>query len=276
MFIYKNWERFCKELDKNDIHSVTADYALKNGEKHFLILKHDVETNPVKALDLAKIESKYGHCGVYYVQAYLLNSKENIEILQKIKELGHEVSYHHDVMDSNAGDLEKALEEFEENKDIFEKNGFRLNTVCQHGNPVVQRNGYTSNRDFFRSDIATEKFPEIAEIMVNYRVKTNVDFKYISDAGYGWKVIYDPENNDIVDSADKDIRLEHLDAVLDFILNQKAVIVSTHPHRWNTGAFGAVIKNIIFKTIRFVAKILRKIPFINKIMGKFYFLAKKI
>ncbi len=276
MFVYNKWEDFCKNLSKNEIHSITAYDALKNGSKNFLILKHDVETAPQKALALAKIENKYGHCGVYYVQAYLLKDKENVEILKKIKELGHEVSYHHDVMDSNSGDLDKATEEFERNKDIFERNGFSIRTVCQHGNPVVERNGYTSNRDFFRSEMVKEKFTKIAEIMVDYREKANVDFKYISDAGYGWKVIYDPETNDIVDSSDKDIKMENLDKVLDFVLKENAVIISTHPHRWNSNMFGAVIKNIIFKTIRCTARILGKISFINKIMSRFYFLAKKI
>ncbi|MBR3791999.1 MAG: hypothetical protein IKK18_04785 [Clostridia bacterium] len=276
MFVYKKWEKFCKNLYENKIQSTTAYGALKDKKENFLILKHDVETNPQKALAMAKIENKYGHCGVYYVQAYLLESKENIDILKKIKELGHEVSYHHDVMDSNSGDLAKALEEFETNKATFEKHGFNINTVCQHGNPVVQRVGYTSNRDFFRSQQVKEKFNEIAEIMVDYREKIGVDFKYISDAGYGWKIIYDPETNDIVDSSDKDIKLKALDKVLDFIKNENAVILSTHPHRWNSNLVSAVIKNIIFKTIRFIAKVLKKIPIINKIMSKFYFLAKKI
>lgn len=276
MFVYKKWEVFCKNLSEKKIHSKTAYNVLKNKDKKFLILKHDVETNPQKALDMAKIENKYGHCGVYYVQAYLLESKENIDILKRIKELGHEVSYHHDVMDSNSGDLAKALEEFETNKHIFEKHGFSINTVCQHGNPVAQRNGYTSNRDFFRSQQVKEKFGDITEIMVDYRAKTRVDFKYISDAGYGWKIIYDPETNDIVDSSDKDIKLENLDRVLDFITNENVVILSTHPHRWNRNSFSAVAKTIIFKTIRIIARILRKIPFINRIMSRFYFLAKKI
>ncbi len=276
MFVYKKWEAFCKMLSENKIHSITACDALKNKEKKFLILKHDVETNPQKALVMAKIENKYGHHGVYYVQAYLLDNKENIEILKKIKELGHEVSYHHDVMDSNLGDLKKALEEFEKNKDIFEKNGFSINTVCQHGNPVAKREGYTSNRDFFRCEIVKEKFSEIAEIMVDYREKTDVDFKYISDAGYGWKIIYDPETNDIIDSSDKDTKLENLDRVLDFVINEDAVILSTHPHRWNSNPFKAVTKTVMFKAIRITARILRKIPLVNKIMSKFYFLAKKI
>lgn len=276
MFIYKKWEEFCRKLSENGIHSITAENELsKKGDK-FLILKHDVETNPRKALNLAKIESAYCHKGVYYVQAYLLNSKKNIEILRKIKQLGHEVSYHHDVMDSNKGDIENALAEFTKNKIVFENNGFEVKTVCQHGNPVIQREGYTSNRDFFRDEGVAQFFSGIAEIMVNFRHKIKCDYKYISDAGYGWKIIYDPENNDIVENSDKDIKLDSLDAVLELVLKENAVIISTHPHRWNKNKIETVAKNIVFKMIKTIARMLAKIPFVSRIMSRFYFLAKKI
>lgn len=61
-------------------------------------MKHDVETNPIKALKLAFIENKYSLVGTYYIQANLLNSDKNVAVLKRIQKLGHEVTYHHDVM----------------------------------------------------------------------------------------------------------------------------------------------------------------------------------
>lgn len=277
MFIYKQWDEFCRNLKDDGFISVSASTVLKErSAKPFLVLKHDVETNPSKALRLAQIESKYSHKGSYYVQAYLLDNKKNIDILKKIQNLGHEVSYHHDVMDSNKGNLDKAKEEFQRNVELFEKNGFIINTVCQHGNPVVERNGYSSNRDFFRNVKIAHQFKHISEIMVNFKMSIYKDYKYISDAGYGWKIIFDPENNDVVDSSDKDINLENLDAVLNIISNENSVIVSTHPHRWNKNITNAKTKNAVFKFVKFTAKSMLKIPFMKKLMGRFYYLAKKI
>lgn len=276
MFIYKYWEVFCKKLCDGGIQSHTAAEVLNLREKEFLILKHDVETNPKKALALAKIEAKYGHRGVYYVQAYLLNNPRNVKILKKIKELGHEVSYHHDVMDFAGGDIKSADENFLENLKKFEKNGFSVTTVCQHGNPVIERKGYYSNRDFFRNSDIQSKYKSISEMMVNYKKRLGAEYKYISDAGYGWKIIFDPENNDIVNSEKKDIKLDSLDSVIKIIKENNAVIVSTHPHRWYSGKTAAILKNFIFKIIKNTAKTLIKIPFMKKVMGKFYYLAKKI
>ena len=276
MFVYKYWSDFCRKLYDLGIYSKTACEVLDSKKKEFLILKHDVETNPKKALALAKIEAKYGHKGVYYVQAYLLNKKKNVSILKQIQNLGHELSYHHDCLDSASGDFTVAEKCFSENLKKFQENGFIIKTVCQHGNPVIERNGYHSNRDFFRNQYIQEKYKDISEIMVNYKERVGVEYKYISDAGYGWKVIFDPETNDINNSEDKDIRLDNLDLVIKTIKEKRAVIVSTHPHRWNKNEITAVLKNNLFKIIKNTAKILIKIPFMKKIMGRFYFLAKKI
>ncbi len=277
MFVYKQWDDFCKKLNDDGVRSVTAASVLKTKpETAFLILKHDVETNPAKALKLAQIENKYSHKGSYYVQAYLLKNKKNVDILKKIQDLGHEVSYHHDVMDSNKGDLTKARLEFQKYVDLFEKYGFLIETVCQHGNPVIEREGYSSNRDFFRDRFIAQTYKNISEIMVNFKSRLNIDYKYISDAGYGWKVIFDPENNDVVKSDEKNISLGDLNGVRNVIKNGGSVIVSTHPHRWYSNVVNAQIKDSFFKIIKNTAKLLLKIPFMKRIMGRFYFLAKKI
>ncbi|WP_409252140.1 hypothetical protein V1502_18905 [Bacillus sp. SCS-153A] len=277
MFVYKQWEYFCEKLSDNGINSVTAASVLKTKQENpFLILKHDVETNPSKALKLAQIESKYSHQGSYYVQAYLLENKKNVDILKKIQSLGHEVSYHHDVMDSNKGDIKKAQQEFQTYVDLFEKHGFSIETVCQHGNPVIEREGYSSNRDFFRDKLVAQTYKYISEIMVDFKNRININYKYISDAGYGWKIIFDPENNDVVKSDDKNTSLGDLNRVYDVITSGDSVIVSTHPHRWNSNEVSAQIKDTVFKIIKNIAKLMLKVPLMKRLMGRFYYLAKKI
>lgn len=277
IFVYKQWDDFCRKLKDNGFVSVSAATILRaKPDKPFLILKHDVETNPLKALRLARIENNYSHKGSYYVQAYLLSSSKNIDILKQIQELGHEVSYHHDVMDSNKGDINKAAEEFQRNIELFENNGFPVQTVCQHGNPVIDRDGYSSNRDFFRNAKMVQLYEQISELMVNFKSRINKNYKYISDAGYGWKIIFDPENNDVIKSEDKDIALGNLEGVMDVIRSENSVIVSTHSHRWNSNVVSAQAKEIVFKFSKTTAKCMLKIPFMKKLMGRFYYLAKKI
>ncbi len=273
IFVYSKWEAFCKELQNKGIHSIPAR-DVDSSMDTFLVLKHDIENTVSKAYELAKIEHSYGHRGTYYLHAYLLEDPKNVELLHKMQDMGHEISYHYDVMDSSHGDLEKAAAEFEQNRKRFEELGFRIETVCQHGNPVVERIGYTSNRDFFRSQLVQKRYPDIADIMVDYERKYGTDYSYYSDAGRRFNLIYDPINNDVVNSDDKNIPYEDLNQLL-AALDRKAII-STHPHRWTSSAASYVVKEKLFKAIKSAAKLMMKVPVFKKIMSKYYYLAKKI
>lgn len=275
VFEYKKWDEFCKKLQNAGLLSIPS-CEVKESIGKYIVLKHDVETDVPRALELAKIEHKYGHRGSYYVQAYLMKELKNIDMLKQMQQMGHEISYHYDVMDSNKGDIEKAIVEFEKNRKIFEDNGFHIITVCQHGNPVVDRVGYTSNRDFFRSHRVQELYPGIADIMVDYKDKYHTDYTYFSDAGRRFCLIYDPINNDIVKSDDKNTKYEDLDQIFDELVHRGNVFISTHPHRWTRSAVEYIVKNGVFKAVKTTAKILLHIPGMKKIMGKYYYLAKKI
>lgn len=274
IFTHRAWEAFCEKLHKENIHSIPAKDVQGNATD-YLVLKHDVETDVPKAFQLAKIEHRYGHKGSYYVQAYLLKNQSNISLLRQMHAMGHEISYHHDVMDSCKGNLDQAITEFEENRKAFEANSFPVQTVCQHGNPIVERVGYTSNRDFFRSSRVQSIYPSISDIMVDYPAKHNTNYAYYSDAGRQFKLIFDPLNNDILDSSGKDILFNDLSGVLDVIKHGGSHIVSIHPHRWTASVAIYLVKLWLFKAIRFTANLLAKIPLFKKILGRFYFLAKK-
>lgn len=275
IFVYNRWDAFCSNLSSKGLHSIPTK-EIEPSTTQYIVLKHDVETDVRKAYRLASIEQKYGHRGSYYVQAYLVHDANNIALLKEMQQMGHEISYHYDVMDSCKGDLDKAIQEFVENKKLFEKNGFPIVTVCQHGNPVVERIGYTSNRDFFRSEKVRALYPHIVDVMVNLKSDVPTDFTYYSDAGRGFKMIYDPLNNDIVNSDDKNVSYQDLDELLTAINLKKRIIISTHPHRWCGSAVVYLGKTFLFKAIRVIAKAMMRIPLAKKIMSRYYYLAKKI
>ncbi len=278
IFVVKNWKKICTNLaDAGRVSVPLKERLEEKGSEGFLTLKHDVETNVPKAHRLAKIETELGHRGSYYVQAYLLEKEENVKLLQEMQDMGHEITYHHDVMDSNKGNLEDALAEFEEKVKLFQDKGFSVISVCQHGNPVVERVGYTSNRDFFRSDSVQERFSYMADIMVDFPRKAQVTYDYYSDAGRKFKLIFDPINNDVVDSEDKNVAFDDGTQLTEQIIKSgNSAIISIHPHRWESNGFVAIGKEYLFKGIKKVVKLLIKIPIVKKIAGRYYYLAKKI
>jgi len=278
IFVFSKWDFFCRNLAKKNILSVRISDILNHTSKQpFLVLKHDVETNVRNAFILASIESKYGHRGTYYVQANLLNNKKNILLLKKMKKMNHEISYHHDVMDSNKGDIVKAIVEFEQKKKTFENNGFSFTSVCQHGNPVMERIGYTSNRDFFRSERVRSTYPQICDVMVNFKEMASTNYNYYSDATKKIQLIFDPLFNDVINSEDNNVLYNDLvDLLNNGLIEENNSIISIHPHRWAKSKISYYFNDCIFNCVRKIAKLLIKVPFIKKIMSKYYYLAKKI
>lgn len=275
IFVYKKWEEFCIKLHENGIHSIPA-CEVNADLNNYIVLKHDVETDVSHAYEIAQIEKKYGHRGSYYVQAYLLDNYTNVDMLSKMQKMGHEISYHYDVLDSCKGDFDRAIDEFEKICQLFEQKGFQIVTVCQHGNPIIERNGYHSNRDFFRSKRVRDLYPHIMDIMVNFKEQVPTDYLYFSDAGRAFRLIYDPINNDVIDSDDKNVLYNDLVSLFGVLDTIKGNIVSIHPHRWTKSVLIYTVKKFIFKVLKFVAKILVKIPVFSKLMSRYYYLAKKI
>jgi len=87
--------------------------------------------------------------------------------------------------------------------------------------------------------------------------------------------IYDPINNDVVSSDHQNIPYKDLNALFNGLNREAGNIISTHPHRWTASAVKYVVKSAIFKTAKAIAKLLMKIPFMKKLMGRYYYLAKK-
>lgn len=278
MFYYENWENFCAWIVRSGFPTCTAEESLElsSGSDRHIILKHDVEANVPCALELARIEHAHGICGSYYVQAYLLRSESNVRMLAAMRDMGHEISYHYDVLDANNGNYEKAEAEFDRWLSVFHSLEFKFKTICQHGNPVKKRIGYTSNRDFFRNMDIRNRHENLVDLVVNYSNHVVFPYIYISDAGYMWKHIVEPETNDLNPHADT-IVIGDFNKLEDYISNAECtVILSTHPHRWMKSSLKIGVKIKVFHAIRSSVMILRRVPFVNTLLNRFYFLAKRI
>jgi hypothetical protein len=238
----------------------------------WIAIKHDVETNVERALQIAKIEAKFSIRATFFVQSYLL--EKNKKILKSISNLGHEVTYHYDVLDANQGDFERASHEFSDTIKLFENAGFLVKSVCPHGNPMMNRNGWSSNKDFFRDPKIAALYPDIFDLVVQGKEKIAGDFCYISDAGFGFKRITDILEND--QRATEDIPIESIGELISLVNNERAVVISSHPHRWVSNWLLATAVKARFNIIRRIAILVARSPLLKKIMSKFYFLAKKI
>ena len=96
MFSYNEYRNIIKLVNS---HLPILDFSdiTKNTDK-FCVLRHDIEFSIDRAYELAKIEKDLGVVSTYTVQVrnntYNALSEKNIELIKKIKDLGHHIGLH--------------------------------------------------------------------------------------------------------------------------------------------------------------------------------------
>lgn len=274
---YKEYVNFCQQICNTGVLLYTVEKACKNiGDlnKPFIIIKHDVESKPEKALKISKIEHSFGIKATYYVHSFFLRNPKNIAILKEIISLGHEVGYHYDVLDSNDGDKNNATKEFRESLSFFAENGFTIKTVCPHGNPLKKRVGYSSNKDFLLDTKIRELFNNIVDVYITFPDMLDKDYLYVTDAKYAY--FYRDAKTTKTDATEELLPLDGKDDIIKMIQDGQSMIISTHSHRYFRFGYIALLRISLYKIAKYMAKILYKVSWGKYIINKFYFMAKKI
>ncbi len=140
-----------------------------------LILRHDVDKEPLRSLRIAKMENELGINGTYYFR--VVKNQLPKEVIENISKLGHEIGYHYDDLNAAGGVVENALV-------LFQKNLAKLRelapikTACMHGSPLSKHD----NRDLWKNF----DYHELGIIAEPY---FDVDFGevlYLTDTGRRW------------------------------------------------------------------------------------------
>ena len=97
MFSYNEYKNIIS-LVKNHLPIVDFSEVIEYGMDKFCVLRHDIEFSIDRAYELAKIEKDLGVVSTYTVQVrnntYNAISEKNIELINKIKDLGHHIGLH--------------------------------------------------------------------------------------------------------------------------------------------------------------------------------------
>jgi hypothetical protein len=109
------------------------DFFVQPEMSRGIILRHDVDSLPENSLKLAKIQYSNEIFGTYYFR--IIPKSFNDSIIRQIAEMGHEIGYHYETMDTFKGNVDIAYSEFSKNLEFFRKL-VPINTVCMHGSPL--------------------------------------------------------------------------------------------------------------------------------------------
>ena len=93
---YENYAQIIEAIKST--HKL-ADFYSYRQQSEWIIIRHDIEFDIQKALDMAEIEHDLGVSTTYLVQigseAYNAFSDDNLERLHRIIDLGHDVGLHY-------------------------------------------------------------------------------------------------------------------------------------------------------------------------------------
>lgn len=234
-FTLGKYEQLCRAIAGSKYAPVTLSEYLgsgcrENGTRH-IIMRHDIDRTPKRALGTAEIERTYRIPATYYFR--YRRSTYVPEIMNSIASLGHEIGYHYETIDKCRGNRRSALLLFGSELAEF-RNFHQVRTVCAHGNPLTKHD----NKDIWRNGSNFSDFALLGEAFLSLDYTR---FAYYSDSGRTW-------------ANSKSQKMEGKDSVVtsfastvrstdDVIATVKKgalpnICILTHPERWSGDVVG--------------------------------------
>ena len=220
-----------KFKDDTEVSSTRHLTLEKIKNQRNIILRHDIDDHPKNALCFARIQSSKKIFGTYYFRAVSQSYDESV--IKEIHDLGHEVGYHYETMDTFKGDVDKAYDEFCRNLEKFQKLT-SVKTISMHGSPMSPYD----NREIWKK-YDYKKLGIIAEPYFDMHFN---ELFYITDTGRRW----DGHLYNVRDKATKEnpitnpdflkLRFHSTHDIIKAVENNqfpKQAMLNFHPQRWN-------------------------------------------
>jgi hypothetical protein len=174
-FTVSQYKNLLQAIQSQGYTFQTYEAFVKSPAKRPIVLRHDVDALPENSLRFARIQASMGIVGTYYFR--IIPQSFNKRIIREIVDLGHEIGYHYETMDTCKGKVDKAYEEFCSNLEKFNKI-VSVKTISMHGSPL---SGFDNREIWKKYDY--HKLGIIAEPYFNLNFN---EVYYITDTGRRW------------------------------------------------------------------------------------------
>lgn len=190
-------------------------------DKRVLLLRHDVDDYPSRALEMAELECRMGIYSSYYFRFTKEVFQENL--LRSIYRCGHEIGYHYETFSLEKGDREKAHHRFVRALERFREIS-PIQTISPHGSPLSSYD----NRDLWIDK-------EYKSWGITADVSLDTDFTqilYLTDTGRSWNSPFNRRDR-VEEGISLDIRTtsELMAGFENGVLPNK-IMINVHPQRW--------------------------------------------
>ncbi len=219
---------------------------IQNKYSKVVVLKHDVDAKPKNSALTAQIENKIGAVGSYYFR--IIKKSNDPDIIEIVKNLGHEIGYHYEDLAQNDGDYEKAIINFRNNLKYFRKY-YNVKTICMHGSPMSKWDNRLIWHKYNYRD-----YEIIGDLSYDFDFS---EYAYFTDTGRSWN---DKRYSvrDIV-SEGMQFKVKSTYEFINLISSNKLpskIVINFHPQRWNNNYLDWSIELITQKLKNIIKRIL--------------------
>ena len=274
-FTFAKYKELCEVMSKSEYVLLTVEkyLSLKDKTEPFIIIRHDVDSQPEYALKMAKLENELGIASSYYFR-YI----EGIflpDLIKKIADFGHEIGYHYEVLDKARGDFTQAIKIFEKELNEFRRL-YDIKSIAQHGSPLIGTLAaisisgmYAIAKSFLRNenvftpwtsrDLWTKyNFKDFGIIGEAYLSINFNEILYLSDTGRSWNSTR-YKIKDTVDVSNRlynQIKVKHTDDIIKIIEKRdlRGICILVHANQWKEN-FRDWLKWLMLQQIRNVGKL---------------------
>ncbi len=221
-------------------------YCRESHPQHFVILRHDVDKRPFYSLRTAQLEHELGIHASYYFR--VVPQSWNVEVIEAIRDLGHEIGYHYEDMSLVHGDTTRAVTLFEQHLAQL-RAYYPVTTICMHGAPTSAYDGRDlwKTYDYHTYGIVGEPYFDV-----------NFDHTlYLTDTGRRWDGYRVSVRDKVPQQQEwnrQGLTFHHTSEIVRYMESKPlskvpSMMITTHPQRW-TNALGPWLQELILQTFK--------------------------
>ena len=229
-FTRTQYSQLLKSLQQEGCFFQTFKEFIKNPKEKTIVLRHDVDLLPGNSLSFAILQNELGIKGSYYFRA--VPESWDVNTIKEIANLGHEVGYHYETMDTAKGNIDLAWDQFRHHLDALRKL-VDVKTICMHGSP----------RSPFDNKELWKKY-DYRSLGIIGEPYYDVDFDevfYLTDTGRrwdGWKTSVRDKVPQQADWIKQGLVFHTTNDIISALNTSKLpdkIMFTMHPQRWNDG-----------------------------------------
>lgn len=229
-FTHDMYARLCVAALAAGYAPLTVRQYLAGAERpaRVVIMRHDIDRWPRRALALAEIEAAHGIAATYYVR--MTRDAFAPAVVQRLAALGHEIGYHYETLAREHGNVARALDTMARELATLRALA-TVDTAAMHGSPFSRHD----NRDIWRH-------AALADYDLCGEAYLSLDYSrigYYTDTGRSWSADATNRRDRPPGAAPPRVAAESSEALCRVISDghYDTLCIQSHPERWS-GTFG--------------------------------------